>query len=125
MGKSLTDSPSRHQRRLSRQITIVARVTTMEGNPSPDMRAPLTAPNPAPKRMVAMATTGIGTPERASKPATTAQSENCEPTEISILGVKITSAIPTTTTSVGALEIIIDGSLSHPQHDGAAMARTK
>jgi hypothetical protein len=62
----------------------------------------LIAPIPAPARSVPTPTSGIGRPSLASKPATTAQTLACEPTEMSICFERITSVIPTAATRTEA-----------------------
>ena len=46
---------------------------------------------------------GVGSPMRANTPVTTLQIANCEPTEISICPVRITSTMPSATISTGML----------------------
>src|SRR5476651_500493 len=98
----LTNSPCRNQRKPSRHVTIVASVTTMDGNPSPAMSAPLNAPMIAPKEIEATMTSASGQCIVASKPAQTLHTANIEPTEMSICRQMMTSAMPHATTSVGA-----------------------
>src|SRR5438309_10240330 len=69
-------------------MTIVASVTTMDGARKAATSAPLTAPSSDPVSSVARATSGIGKPAFAAKPAITPQSENCEPTQGVDVGAK-------------------------------------
>ena len=101
-GTFATNSPCRAHASDCRKITIVASVTTIDGNPNPATSQPLIAPMIAPTSSVAATTPGIGNPAFASSPAATAHIENCDPTEISICRATITSVIPIATTSVGA-----------------------
>ena len=78
----------------SRQATSVASVTTIAGRPRRATSSPLIKPRPAPATIVPSATSGIGRPSRASRPATTPQIANCEPTEMSICRARITSVMP-------------------------------
>ena len=82
-----------------------AKVTTIEGKRSPATKPPLIAPMTAPRPMDAGSTNASGQPRAASRPAQTLQTENCEPTEMSICRPMITSAMPHATTSVGASRV--------------------
>jgi hypothetical protein len=46
----------------------------------------------------------MGTPDFTASATSTAQTENCEPTEMSICRATMTSVIPTATTSAGAAD---------------------
>ena len=100
-----TNSPCRCQRNASRQVTIVASVTTMDGNRNPATSAPLTAPISAPMAIEAGNTNAKGHFIAASNPAHTLHTANCEPTEMSICRQMMTSAMPQATTSVGASRV--------------------
>ena len=84
-------------------MTSVASVTTIDGSPRPATSTPLIAPMPAPASEAPRPTSGIGTPDFASSPATTPQMQNCEPTEMSIWRETMTSVMPTAATRTGAL----------------------
>ena len=93
-----------------RSVTIVASVTTIEGSPKPATSRPLTAPSTAPIATAAGNTSASGQCSVASSAAQTLHTENCEPTEMSIWRAMMTSAIPHTTTSVGASRVASDSS---------------
>ncbi len=80
---------------------MVASVTTIEGIRTHATSAPLMPPISAPTRQAATPASGVGSPMRAKTPAATLQMANCEPTEISILPVRITSIMPSATISTG------------------------
>ena len=102
-GRSLMDAPSLSQLRLAPKMNTVPRVTTIDGSPKPATSAPLTAPSEAPAKSVPIATSGIGNPDLANSPASTAQTDHCKPTDISIWRARITNVMPTTATRTGAL----------------------
>ena len=120
-----TNWPWRAQRRLSRRITIVARVTTIEGRRRPAMKRPLNAPINAPMRVEARRTSGMDQPAAARSPAQTLQTENCEPTEMSICRQMITRAMPQATTRDGASRVRRERSGWGEKKAGAKMARAR
>ena len=65
-------------------MTSVARVTTIDGKPSPATKTPLIAPRAAAGQQRPSTTSGIGKPAFASSPATTPQTPKCEPIEMSM-----------------------------------------
>ena len=94
----------RHSRSASCHVTIVASVTTMLGNPRNATSAPFKAPIRAPVRIPSTTATPTGNPDEAASPATTAQTLNCAPIEISICRVMITTATATAATRAGICE---------------------
>ncbi len=80
---------------------MVASVTTIEGMRTHATSAPLMPPINAPTRQAARPASGVGRPMRAKTPVATLQIANCEPTEISILPVRITRNMPRATISTG------------------------
>ena len=78
----------------SRQETIVARVITIDGRPSPATSAPLIAPKSAPSAMAAGGSSHIGQPAPASRPMSTPTAPNWEPIEMSICREMMTRAAP-------------------------------
>ena len=81
----------------------MASVTTIAGIRTQATSAPLSAPISAPSRQAAAPASGVGRPMRAKTPVATLQMANCEPTEISIWPVRITSTMPSATISTGML----------------------
>src|SRR5215470_15412320 len=120
-----TNWPWRAHRRPSRNITIVARVTTIEGRRRAAMKMPLKAPSNAPRRIEPRTTNGKDQPEAARSPAQTLQTENCEPTEISIWRQMMTSAMPQATTRAGASRVRRERRGWREKKAGAKMARAR
>ena len=89
---------------------MVARVTTIEGRPSPATSRPLQAPSSAPTAIEAGTTSLSAQPRAASSPAQMLHTENCEPTEMSICRLMMTNTMPQATTSVGASRVTSESS---------------
>src|ERR1044072_7374490 len=71
--------------------------------PRPEPRDPQTAPISAPSKSTDGSSNATGMPSFANHPAATLHTANCDPTEMSISPTRITSVIPTATSSTGAL----------------------
>jgi hypothetical protein len=84
---------------------MVASVTTIDGNRSDATRSPLIAPKMAPSVTAASSTSGSGQPRAARRAAQTLQTENWEPTAMSICRAMITAAMPHATSSAGASRV--------------------
>src|SRR6188472_3094316 len=72
-GRSCTHAPSVVHLSASRNATIVARVTTIDGNRRYATSDPLRAPSAAPPAHATTSTPNIGTPAVAETPARTPQ----------------------------------------------------
>ena len=97
---------------------MVASVTTIAGMRTHATSAPLSAPMSAPNRQDAAPASGVGSPIRAKTPVATLQMANCEPTEISICPVRITSTMPSATISTGMLASTRSRSLARVKRHG-------
>ena len=82
---------------------MVASVTTIDGMRTQATSAPLIAPISAPVRQAASPASGVGRPSLANIPAAMLQTANCDPTEISISPLRMTSVMPSATISTGML----------------------
>ena len=80
------------------------------------------APKLAPAIKVPAATIGIGSPDLASRPATTAQTLACEPTEMSICRPRITRVMPTAATRTDAFRTVKSASGPARKNRGAKIA---
>ena len=123
-GRSCIHAPCVTQRNPSRSATMVASVTTIDGIRTHATSAPFTAPITAPTRHAHAPATGVGIPMRANTPAATLQIANCDPTEISICAVRITSNMPSATISTGMLASTKSRRFSNAKNPGAAAAST-
>ena len=95
----------------------------MDGKRSPATSQPLNAPMVAPNKTDETNTNGNGQPFAASKPAHTLHTANCDPTEISICRLMMTSAMPHATTSVGASRVSNESNGCGWKNAGAKIAR--
>src|SRR5262249_26066271 len=102
-GRSVTHAPPVDHLSDSRKLTTIASVTTIEGMRAYATNAPLVTPTAHPVAAAARKAAAADPVSRATRPATTEQTANSEPDEMSISPVSTTIVVPIATTRTGRL----------------------